>query len=199
MILCLLKKLNSCFWKFYLNMKGVKGCKNIRVYDKPIINIKLGTILISNNVTLHSRNRGYHAQMYSPVKLYVDTPNANIEIGSNSRLNGCCIHAKRKIKIGKNCLIAANVNIIDSNGHILNSKDRANTRCRDVPKEIIIGDNVWIGLNTIVLKGVKIGDNSIISANCVVSKDIPPNSIVKSGSNILTFEKINLMNNSHNK
>ena len=185
-----LRMVKSSFWRFYLNALGVTGCKNITVYNKPIIAIKEGAIRISDNVVLHSSNKGYHAQMCQPVKLYVDAPGAVIEIGSNSRLNGCCIHAKSRIEIGQNCLIAANVNIIDTNGHVLNPKDRINPQNRDSPREIIIGSNVWIGLNAVILKGVRIGDNSVISANCVVSEDIPPDSLVKSGSNVLTIERM---------
>ncbi len=185
-----LRRIKSSFWRFYLNVLGVTGCRNITVYNKPIIVIKEGAIGISDNVTLHSSNKGYHAQMCQPVKLYVDAPGAVIEIGSDSRLNGCCIHAKNRIKIGQNCLIAANVNIIDTDGHLLDPNDRTNPQNRDVPREIIIGSNVWIGLNAVILKGVRIGDNSVISANCVVSEDIPPDSLVKSGSNVLTIERL---------
>ena len=41
-----------------------------------------------------------------------------------------------------------------------------------------IGNNVWIGMNAIVLKGVTIGENSIIAAGAVVTKDVPPNTVV---------------------
>ncbi len=46
------------------------------------------------------------------------------------------------------------------------------------PRPVIIGDNVWIGMNAIILKGVTIGDNSIIAAGAVVTKDVPPNTVV---------------------
>ena len=74
----------------------------------------------------------------------------------------------------KNCLISANVQIIDSNGHELsfeNSSNRINTRSEGKP--IIIKDNVWIGLNAIILPGVRIGQGSVIGSNSVVVKDVP--------------------------
>jgi acetyltransferase-like isoleucine patch superfamily enzyme len=42
---------------------------------------------------------------------------------------------------------------------------------------VVIGDNVWLGVNSVVLKGVTIGKNSVIGANSVVTRDIPPNVI----------------------
>jgi acetyltransferase-like isoleucine patch superfamily enzyme len=47
----------------------------------------------------------------------------------------------------------------------------------DVSEPIVIGNNVWIGMNVIVMPGVKIGNNVVIGANSVVTKDVPDNSI----------------------
>lgn len=148
----------------------------IKIRGRPIIDIRENaTLTIKNNVTLHSRNQGYHANMHSSVKLMADGKNAKIEIGENSRLNGCCIHAKASIIIGKNCLIAANVQIIDSNGHAASFEAPENRiHTSGEAKPIKINDNVWIGLNSIILPGVTIGSGAIIGANTVVTKDVPP-------------------------
>ncbi|MDD4205659.1 MAG: acyltransferase [Candidatus Delongbacteria bacterium] len=143
----------------------------------PLFEIDDGASLeIGNNVTLTSWNKEYHINLHSPVKLYADRKGASIIIGDNSRIHGSCLHAYKKIRIGKNCLIAANCNIIDSNGHELsfnNPQNRINSK--DEPKEVEICDNVWIGAGCIILPGVTVGEGSVISANSVVSKDIPPN------------------------
>jgi len=155
--------------------KNVFLGKNCVVKGLPAIQVSKGAcIKVGNNVTLNSRNYGYHANMHSSVKLMADRPDARIEIGANTRINGACIHAYKKIKIGENCLIAANVQIFDSNGHEAsfdNVGERINTR--DEGKEIIIENNVWIGINAIILPGVTIGNGSIIGANTVVSADVP--------------------------
>lgn len=141
-----------------------------------------GSIEIGNNVTLNSSNYGYHINMHSPVKLYADRKNAKISIGDNTRIHGTCIHAYQEITIGKNCLIAANCNIIDGNGHDLsfnNPSNRINTLGDS--KTVVIKDNVWIGANSLILPGVTIGEGSVIAAGSVVTKDIPP--LVIAGGN----------------
>jgi acetyltransferase-like isoleucine patch superfamily enzyme len=112
-----------------------------------------------------------------PTTLLSDGNKSMIEIGDNCRVNGAYIHAQKRIKIGKNCVIAAGVNIIDSNGHELYSHNRTNGR--DTAKKIMIGENVWIGLNAIILKNTHIGDNSVIAAGSVVKGHFPANSLIQ--------------------
>lgn len=108
------------------------------------------------------------------MKIMADRTGAFITIGNNTRIHGSCIHAYNKISIGENCLIAANCQIIDGNGHDLSFPDVANRiNTRGDAKKIIIEDNVWIGANCIILPGVRIGYGSVIAAGSVVVKDIP--------------------------
>lgn len=157
----------------------------------PIIQIhKDSKLIIGNNVLINSDNFGYHVNMYSKSKLMADKPNAVIKIGDNTRFHGSCIHAYGSIEIGKNCLIAANCQIIDSNGHDASFPevdDRINT-IGGMPKPIIIEDSVWLATGVIVLPGVRIGRGSIISANSVVNKDVPP-MVIAGGNPIRVIKK----------
>ncbi|WP_107040043.1 acyltransferase [Brumimicrobium mesophilum] len=151
----------------------------VRVKSFPYIHLKNNSKLhLGNNVMLNSSNYGYHINMYKGVKIFADGINSEIHIGTNTRIHGSCIHAQSKITIGENCLIAANCNIIDSNGH-LTSMDSPENRIDtiDFPQNIIIEDNVWIGASCIILKGVTIGNGSVIAAGSVVKSSIPPNVI----------------------
>ena len=156
--------------------------RNIHIGKGAIIDfgVKIQTnghfLSVGENVYLRSLKRGYHTSMPVPTTLLIDCKNATIKIGNFTRINGAFIHSQRNIQIGKNCVIASGVQILDSNGHELLSSDR--TKGRDKPEEIIIGDNVWIGINAIVLKGSKIGDNSVISAGSIVKGVFPPNSLI---------------------
>ena len=126
-------------------------------------------------VTLNSSNRKYHINMFAPVKLIADNMEVKIIIGSNTRIHGTCIHAKKYISIGTNCLIAANTNIMDCDGHNVsfeNVKNRLGTIGN--AKKIIIKDNVWIGTSCIILPGSIIGEGSVIGAGSVVKGEIPP-------------------------
>ena len=92
------------------------------------------------------------------------------------------------VEIGRDCGISWDVVISDNNNHPINPDDRRYMRHTPHGSEersmhhsdsapIHIGDNVWIGSNVRVCKGVTIGDNSIIAANTVVTHDVPANSI----------------------
>lgn len=155
--------------------KNIKIEKKLFINTFPLIDIKRDcNLFIGKNVMLNSRNKGYHINMHSPVKLFADRPGAEIHIGDNTRIHGACIHAYESIIIGKNCLIAANCQIFDGNGHDLSFPDvenRINTYGSTRPIEI--EDNVWIGINSIILPGVRIGKGSIIAANSVVNENIP--------------------------
>ncbi|MDW1847195.1 acyltransferase [Vibrio sp. Vb2110] len=168
---------------FLKKNKNIKLGKALRIIGSPLIDIKNDCFLyVEDNVTLNSQNRGYHVNMHSPIKLYADREGAIIKIGENTRIHGTCIHAYESITIGKNCLIAANCQIFDGSGHDLSFSDvknRINTK--GISKPVLIEDNVWIGINSVILPGVTIGNGSVIAANSVVTKSIPP--MVLAGGN----------------
>lgn len=96
-----------------------------------------------------------------------------VSIGNNCFFNdGCSINAQKNIAIGNDVIFGQNVMLFD---HDHDYKNDMNNFVRD---DIIIGNNVWIGANCIILKGVTIGDNVVIGANTVVNKDITNNSLV---------------------
>lgn len=103
----------------------------------------------------------------------------NMTIGENTSISSfTTIFATYGVTIGKNCLISSNCGISSYN-HITHSNDRIRDveEDRKFSKAVIIGDNVWIGMNACVLPGVKIGHNSIIGSGSVVTKDVPANEI----------------------
>ncbi|MBQ8578309.1 MAG: sugar O-acetyltransferase [Clostridia bacterium] len=96
----------------------------------------------------------------------------NIEVGRNFFANyNCIILDNAKVTIGDNCLIAPNVSIYTA-GHAVHPDNRAGGWEYGIP--VTIGDNVWIGGNTVICPGVTIGDSAVIGAGSVVTHDIPP-------------------------
>jgi acetyltransferase-like isoleucine patch superfamily enzyme len=89
------------------------------------------------------------------------------------------ISVSKSVTIGKNCMIARNCFIADNNGHHINPQKRLSKEPLPASeiKPVTIKDNVWIGTGAVVLRGVKIGKGSIVSANSLVTKSVPPNSI----------------------
>lgn len=95
----------------------------------------------------------------------------NIEVGKNFFANyNCTIIDVAKVKIGDNCQFAPNVSIYTA-GHPIHPVSR--NSLYEYGKEVTIGDNVWIGGNTVICPGVHIGSNTVIGAGSVVTKDIP--------------------------
>lgn len=112
-----------------------------------------------------------------------------IQIGTNVQIGfNCMIGAVESVTIGDNVLMADNITIIDNNNHPVNPIDRLIMRGDgwesplrfwkySISSPVIIKDNVWIGANVRICKGVTIGDGAVIAANTVVVKDVPANSI----------------------
>jgi acetyltransferase-like isoleucine patch superfamily enzyme len=107
---------------------------------------------------------------------------------------GTKIWSAEHIRIGNRVLIAHNVNIHDTNSHPLNAQERHRHFVEIIQNghpaaistvkssAIRIGDDSWIGFNSIILKGVTIGEGSIVAAGSIVDKDIPQNSLYIHGA-----------------
>ncbi len=101
---------------------------------------------------------------------YCDYGN-HIHVGKNFFANyNCTILDVAPVRIGDNCQMAPNVAIYTA-GHPVHP-DTRNTMY-EYGIEVVIGDNVWIGGNTVICPGVHIGSNTVIGAGSVVTRDIP--------------------------
>src|SRR5438034_6391612 len=133
---------------------------------------------------------GDHVSVYAGCSFAIGE-NGRCTIGDFTLLNGALIMAEEKIDIGSHCLISWNVGIADSDFHPLEPAQRLIDAQALAPffKErpprpqlktapVKIADNVWIGMNAVILKGVTIGDNSVVAAGSVVTKSVPSNTIV---------------------
>jgi acetyltransferase-like isoleucine patch superfamily enzyme len=122
--------------------------------------------------------------------------NGLIEIGNGTFIGGGMFVSVAQIRIGHNVLISWGCTIMDNNAHSLLSGERIDD-IKDWKKgldngkmgfyknwenvlasSIEIGDNAWIGFNSIILKGVSIGKGAVVAAGSVVTKDVPDYAIV---------------------
>jgi len=111
-------------------------------------------------------------------------------VGDYTLLNGALIMSEEEIIIGNHCLISWNVGIADSDFHPLDPEQRKRdcvalspfsedkTRPPVTTRPVRIGNNVWIGMGAMVLKGVTIGDNSVVGAGAVIVKNVPARVVV---------------------
>jgi acetyltransferase-like isoleucine patch superfamily enzyme len=131
-------------------------------------------IIIGGNCEFLSGHADNLIGINRPCLISAFNAGTEIRIGENSGFSGTVVAAFAGITIGKYVKCGANTLITDSNWH---SDD---PRSGD-PDPVFIGDNVWLGVNSVVLKGVKIGENTVIGANSVVTRNIPAN-VVAAGN-----------------
>jgi acetyltransferase-like isoleucine patch superfamily enzyme len=89
----------------------------------------------------------------------------------------CTISAYQHVSIGRECIIADRVMLIDFD-HGAVEVDRPVREQGIYKRDVRVGHNVWIGYGACVLRGVSIGDNSIVGTSSVVTKDVPANAVV---------------------
>ncbi|WP_319526440.1 acyltransferase [uncultured Desulfosarcina sp.] len=166
------------FWTFHSKLLcwywDIKIGKNCKFWGKTHFNrAPHSTIHVGAHCRFRSAFWSNLVGINRPCMLSTLRPNAKIMIGDHSGFSGTVISAAESISIGKNVLCGANVTITDTNWHHI-----VQSICQDTPvltDAVTICDNVWLAMNVIVLKGVRIGPNSVVAANSVVTRDIPEN------------------------
>jgi acetyltransferase-like isoleucine patch superfamily enzyme len=108
-------------------------------------------------------------------------PEPELIIGNRVSINyRNIISVAKSVRIGDDTLIAGDVAIFDNISHPLSPTKRLARApiTADDAAPVVIGRNVWIGVSCIVMRGLTIGDNSIVAAGSVVTKSVPPNTLV---------------------
>jgi UDP-3-O-[3-hydroxymyristoyl] glucosamine N-acyltransferase len=165
----------TLFMRISLFLRGVKYGRNVRFYGLPvIIRIVQSRITIGKGCTFRSDFASNLVGINRKCIVTTLRKDSEVLIGENSGFSGTVIAAAGSIRIGSSVLCGANTTITDYDWHGL-EPDKRNQPAD--PKPVVIEDNVWLGLNSVVLKGVTIGKNSVIGADSVVTRDIPANVI----------------------
>lgn len=158
-------------------LKSMTLGKSIVFYGIPLFYKSNNSVIeIGSNCRFRSRIRmRSQAGINRPCTIETLKEGAEIKIGHNCGFSGTMISAGYRIKIGNNVLCGANTSITDTDWHGILPHQRSSKYA--TTKEVIIEDNVWLGMNVIVLKGSYIGSGSVIAANSLVTGNIPPNVI----------------------
>lgn len=154
------------------------------IFEGPIIisSRKKGQIKIERGCVFNARVSGNLAGMSRPTILDAHYSGSKIEIGEMSGFSSVTLSVRKNIRIGKRCKIGADTRIYDHDFHSLDPVVRASSQDQETirSKEVVIGNDVFIGAQSIILKGTKIGDRSIIAAGSVIfGLDVPADSLVR--------------------
>jgi len=152
------------FWaKIYLR-KCQKVGTMVTVSRKPLL-VNKGYIELGDSVRVWSSiNRA---------KIFVEKGGI-LKVGENSRINGAHISVSQQMEIGKNVRIAPYVVIIDDDYHDIQDHFAETSK----KGNIVIEDDVWLAMSCKILKGVRIGKGSVVATGAVVTKDVPPYTVV---------------------
>ena len=178
--------LKSIFLKFL-------GSQSYPNKKQPITNLVVGQGSTFNATRVRGRGKKkcsvtVGAKSMVECNIYFECDNASVQIGNNTFIGGSSLMCSKKIVIGDDVLIAWGCTILDHNSHAIQFSLRKN----DVSKwmegmkdwihvdqeEVVVGNKSWIGFNSILLKGIVVGEGAIVGAGSVVTKDVPPWTIV---------------------
>jgi acetyltransferase-like isoleucine patch superfamily enzyme len=176
------QKLRRFVYPFVLGRMGadVQIETGLELLNAP--DIFLGNqVSIARNISLNAWHHGSKLIIRDHVRLdqgiCFQTLGGRIEVGEKTYIGAyVCISGPGNIKIGKNCLIAAQTGLYASN-HIFEALNLPINQQGAECKGIVIEDDCWLGSGVKVLDGVTIGQGSVIGAGAVVTKNIPPYSV----------------------
>ncbi|MGG6310598.1 acyltransferase [Paenibacillus macerans] len=172
--------LNSNFFKIVLRLLNIKYGTGLLLKGIPVIyNHSGATMRLGNDVVVKSSFLSNLVGLYSRTIIVTRTKEASIIIGNNVGISGATLYARKSITIGDNTHIGGNAKILDNDFHPIEIEARnADLKERIGTKPIVIGNNCFIGCNSIILKGTVLGEGCVVGAGAVVSGKYPPNSVI---------------------
>ena len=160
-------------WQAYVGCRwwAIEIGRGCRFHGKTFFRrYPVSKITIGNNCTFLSSPNANLIGINRPCMISTMSPDAQVRLGNDCGLSGTVIAAFKEIVLGEHVICGANTLITDSDWHPEDLRSGGSA-------PVVIGSNVWVGVNATVLKGVRIGDNSVIGGCSVVTCDIPSNVI----------------------
>lgn len=159
--------------QFALN--GIPWGSGWQFFGVPIIQKHRQSLMrFGDELKLRSSLRSNPLGPQHPVFLTTWNAGSVLEIGNDFAMTGGVLCAFEHIKIGNHVMVGANCTIMDTDFHPIDPDLRRQSPMAVDPSPVIIEDDVFIGMNSIVLKGSHIGKGSVIGAGSVVIGKIPP-------------------------
>lgn len=168
----IMNEIRTITFKLNMTINGVHYGKSIRVQGGiPLLSISYrnSIITIGDNVLINS----YSDHSWNSRTKIIVRPNGKLSIGNSTGINGILIYCTENIQIGSYVKVGGGSRISDTDHHSTDWKLRRLSKGPSLHSPIVIEDDVFIGANCIILKGVKIGARSVVAAGSVVTKSIP--------------------------
>lgn len=168
-------KVKKMFYKNIISDNKPQFGKKVKI-KQPTLFLGGGKIFLKNRCQIGYFPSAYFFSTYSHLETRGE--NSSITIGENTVINNNAniIAAEKSIEIGQNCCIGQNFKCYTSDFHGIKKIDRNNPE-KIKNASVKIGNDVFIGNDVTILKGVDIGDNCVIGAGSIVVENILPNTI----------------------
>ena len=154
---------------------GVRWGRGWKFYGVPILQKhRQSEIVIGDDLELRSIPHSNALGPFHPVILSTRRPGACLVIGRGFGMTGGTLCAEERIIIGDHVWVGANCVIMDTDFHPLDLDTRLARPLDGATAPVVIEDGAFIGMRSLILKGVTIGARSVIGAGSVVTRDIPP-------------------------
>ncbi len=156
-------------------LAGVPWGRGWKFYGVPILQKhRRSTLVIGDQLALRSIPHSNALGPFHAVILTTRRPGAQLTIGRGFGMTGGTICAEQCITIGDDVWVGGNCTITDTDFHPLDLAQRLSHPLDGATAPVVIEDGVFIGMQSLILKGVRIGAHSVIGAGSVVTRDIPP-------------------------
>lgn len=160
--------------RFLFAMNGIPWGQGWRIYGVPVIQKHRHSVMrFGSGLSLRSSVRSNPLGPNHPVMLCTWQAGAVLEIGADFGMTGGSIVAAKRIIIGERVVVGANTIIMDTDFHPLDLRERRLHPQDAGTAPVIIEDDVFIGMNCLVMKGVTIGKGSVVGAGSVLTRSIP--------------------------
>ena len=166
------------FARLAFTWAGVAWRPGWRLYGGPILQKHRRSLLqIGANMELRSTVRSNPLGPNHAVILSTRRPGARLIIGEGFRMTGGSLVCEEAITIGNRVTVGCNSIVTDTDFHPLDVAQRHAAFLGGATAPVVIEDDVFIGMNVLVLKGVRLGKGCVIGAGSVVAADVPPGAI----------------------
>jgi acetyltransferase-like isoleucine patch superfamily enzyme len=166
-------------WRLEARLKGVEFLGRVQFQGRPLISVAKGAkLVIGDGVSIASAVRANPLGLFQPSVLRALAPGAQLFLGPRVGLSGTVLCAGSLIEVGEHTIFGAGAMVLDNDFHVPSGEWGWSTDNTTNARPVTIGRGVFVGARAIILKGVTIGDRAVIGAGAVVTRSVPPRTVV---------------------